>query len=42
MKGFKEGMKTEDEKAQPAGAVKLEHSTAGRTVEGEVKDKTTS
>jgi sec-independent protein translocase protein TatA len=42
VKGFKEGMKTEDDKAQPAGAVKLEHSGAGHTVEGEVKDKTTS
>ena len=42
VKGFKEGMKTEDEKAQAPDAVKLEHSGAGRTVEGEVKDKTTT
>jgi sec-independent protein translocase protein TatA len=42
VKGFKEGMKTEDEKAQPPGAVKLEHSGAGQTIEGEVKDKTHS
>ena len=28
VKGFKEGMKTEEDKAQPAVAVKLEHSGA--------------
>jgi len=40
VKGFKEGMKSEDEK--PETTAKLEHSTAGQTIEGEVKDKTKS
>ena len=41
VKGFKEGMKSEQEKAQ----AKLEHSAAaagGQTIEGEVKEKTKS
>ncbi len=42
VKGFKEGMKTEDEKAQASVAAKLEHPGAGQTIEGEVKDKTHS
>jgi len=44
VKGFKEGMKTEEEKAQTQNAAKLEHSGAGagQTIEGEVKDKTHS
>ena len=37
VKGFKEGMKTEAEKA-PAQTAKLE-SGVGQTIEGEVKDK---
>jgi sec-independent protein translocase protein TatA len=40
VRGFKEGMKTEEDKTQPAG--KLEHPGAGQTIEGEVKDKTHS
>jgi sec-independent protein translocase protein TatA len=46
VKGFKEGMKTEDEKTQAQNASKLEHSGAatgtGQTIEGEIKDKTHS
>ena len=46
VKGFKEGMKTEDEKTQAQNAAKLEHSGAatgtGQTLEGEIKDKTHS
>jgi len=40
--GYKEGMKTEDDKTQPAGSAKLEHSGAGQTIEGEVKDRANS
>jgi sec-independent protein translocase protein TatA len=42
VKGFKEGMKTEDDKASPAASGKLEHSGAGQTIEGEVKDRAKS
>jgi sec-independent protein translocase protein TatA len=44
VKGFKDGMKTEEEKTQAQNAAKLEHSGAapGQTIEGEVKDKTHS
>jgi sec-independent protein translocase protein TatA len=42
VKGFKEGMRTEEEKAQPSVAAKLEHPSGGQTIEGEVKDKTHS
>jgi sec-independent protein translocase protein TatA len=44
VKGFKDGMRTEEEKNQPQGASKIEHSAApgGQTIEGEVKDKTHS
>ena len=42
VKGFKEGMKTEEDKAQPQNTSKIEHSGTGtgQTIEGEVKDKT--
>jgi sec-independent protein translocase protein TatA len=40
VKGFKEGMKSDEEKTQPTAT--LEHSAAGQTIEGEVKDKTKS
>jgi sec-independent protein translocase protein TatA len=42
VKGFKEGMRTEEDKAQASAAAKLEHPGAGQTIEGEVKDKTHS
>jgi len=42
VKGFKEGMRTEDEKAQPPVAAKLEQPSGGQTIEGEVKDRTHS
>jgi sec-independent protein translocase protein TatA len=42
VKGFKEGMKTEEDKTQGQNAAKLEQSGAGQTIEGEVKDKTHS
>jgi sec-independent protein translocase protein TatA len=42
VKGFKEGMRTEEDKAQPSAAAKLEHPGSGQTIEGEVKDKTHS
>jgi sec-independent protein translocase protein TatA len=45
VKGFKEGMKTEEDKAQAQNAAKIEHSGAGaggQTIEGEIKDKTHS
>ena len=44
VKGFKEGMKTEEDKAQPQSTSKIEHSGTGtgQTIEGEVKDKTHS
>jgi sec-independent protein translocase protein TatA len=42
VKGFKEGIKTEEEKAQPPLAAKLEQPGVGQTIEGEVKDKTHS
>jgi sec-independent protein translocase protein TatA len=38
VKGFKEGMKTEKEKAEAQGTAKLE-AGVGQTIEGEVKDK---
>jgi len=41
VKGFKEGIKTEDEKTADATA-KVEHSRTGQTIEGEVKDRTKS
>jgi sec-independent protein translocase protein TatA len=42
VRGFKEGMKTEEDKAQPPAAGKLDHPSTGQTIEGEVKDKTHS
>ena len=39
VKGFKEGMKGGEEEQASA---KLEHSGAGQTIEGEVKDKAKS
>jgi sec-independent protein translocase protein TatA len=44
VKGFKDGMKTEDEKTSAQNAAKLEHPGAGtgQTIEGEIKDKTHS
>jgi sec-independent protein translocase protein TatA len=44
VKGFKEGMKTEEDKTQPQNTSKIEHSGTGtgQTIEGEVKDKTHS
>lgn len=42
VKGFKEGMKTEDEKTAAPASGTLEHSAAGQTIEGEVKDRTKS
>jgi sec-independent protein translocase protein TatA len=44
VKGFKEGMKTEEDKTPPQTASKIEHSGAAgaQTIEGEVKDKTHS
>lgn len=41
VKGFKEGMKTEDENA-PDVAAKVEHTRAGQTIEGEIKDRAKS
>jgi sec-independent protein translocase protein TatA len=43
VRGFKEGMKTEEERTQaPQSDAKLEHSGAGQTIEGEVKDRAKS
>jgi sec-independent protein translocase protein TatA len=42
VRGFKEGMKTEDDKPGPQTSAKIEHSGTGQTIEGEVKDKTKS
>ena len=41
VKGFKDGIKTEDEKTADATA-KVEHGRSGQTIEGEVKDRTQS
>jgi sec-independent protein translocase protein TatA len=40
VKGFKEGMKTEEEKT-PEATAKIEHGS-GQTIEGEVKDRAKS
>jgi sec-independent protein translocase protein TatA len=42
VRGFKEGMKTEEDKAEAQTSAKLEHSGTGQTIEGEVKDKSKS
>ena len=39
VKGFKDGMKSEDDKAQPQAEI---HPAAGQTIEGEVKKETQS
>ena len=39
VKGFKEGMKSEDDKPQPQAEI---HPAAGQTIEGEVKKETQS
>jgi len=36
VKGFKEGMKTEEDKTQQA---KIEEGAAGQTIEGEIKER---
>ena len=41
VKGFKEGMKTEEEKTTQATS-KIEHGSSGQTIEGEVKDRAKS
>ncbi|MCW5622042.1 MAG: Sec-independent protein translocase subunit TatA [Burkholderiales bacterium] len=41
VKGFKEGMKTEEDKAADVAA-KVEHNRAGQTIEGEIKDRANS
>lgn len=43
VRGFKEGMQTEEEKAAPAVSAKLEHAApAGHPIEGEVKERSKS
>jgi len=42
VRGFKEGMKTDEDRAQAEASAKLEHTGSGQTIEGEVKDKTKS
>ena len=42
VRGFKEGMKTDEERDQAQASAKLEHAGTGQTIEGEVKDKTKS
>jgi sec-independent protein translocase protein TatA len=42
VKGFKEGMKTDDEKAGAPAGGKLEAQAAGRTIDGEVKEKSST
>jgi sec-independent protein translocase protein TatA len=43
VKGFKEGMKTEDDKTDAHAAAKIEHAAGGgQTIEGEVKDRAKS
>ena len=39
VKGFKEGMKTEEDKTQAQASAKLENAGGGQTIEGEVKDR---
>jgi len=41
VKGFKEGMKTEEEKTADATA-QVEHARTGQTIEGEVKERSKS
>ena len=42
VRGFKEGMKTEDDKPGSQASAKIEHSGTSQTIEGEVKDKSKS
>ena len=42
VRGFKEGMKTEEEREPAQASGTLEHTGSGQTIEGEVKDKTKS
>jgi sec-independent protein translocase protein TatA len=42
VKGFKDGMKTEEDKGKADAAAKIEQAAVGQTIEGEVKDKTHS
>jgi len=42
VRGFKEGMKTEEAEPGAQTSAKLEHSGTGQTIEGEVKDKSKS
>jgi sec-independent protein translocase protein TatA len=42
VRGFKEGMKTEDDKSGVQSSAKIDHSSTGQTIEGEVKDKSKS
>ena len=39
VKGFKDGMKTEEDKVQPKAEI---HPATGQTIEGEVKKETSS
>ena len=39
VKGFKDGMKTEDDKPHPQAEI---HTAAGQTIEGEVRKETSS
>ena len=41
VKGFKDGMKTEEDKAAATGPARIEHA-GGQTIEGEVKDRAKS
>jgi sec-independent protein translocase protein TatA len=41
VKGFKDGMKTEEDKTAAAGTSRIEHGS-GQTIEGEVKDRAKS
>lgn len=42
VKGFKEGMKSAEEKNAPAAPVPPQQVNGGQTIEGEVKEKTKS
>ncbi len=42
VKGFKEGMQTEEDKDPAAAGAKLEHAAAGHPIEGEIKERSKS
>jgi sec-independent protein translocase protein TatA len=42
VRGFKEGMKTEDDKPGSQTSAKIERAGTSQTIEGEVKDKSKS